>query len=133
MYTGPLIVQSLMLNRRRLEPDTIRKTITHATPTCSTNGTNVNNQSPTADTTSEDPSTDQSRGPIPMIYLCATMWHENKQEMMQLMKSIFRYSMIRILFKVSKLVGELNRFQVTGSSADTTELELKLCMFQNGL
>ena len=27
---------------------------------------------------------------IPMIYACATMWHENKQEMMQIMKSLFR-------------------------------------------
>ena len=27
---------------------------------------------------------------IPMIYACATMWHENKQELMQIMKSLFR-------------------------------------------
>lgn len=27
---------------------------------------------------------------IPTIYACATMWHENKQEMVQLLKSLFR-------------------------------------------
>jgi hypothetical protein len=26
----------------------------------------------------------------PMIYACATMWHETKYEMFQLMKSLFR-------------------------------------------
>ena len=27
----------------------------------------------------------------PLIYACATMWHETRKEMAQLMKSIFRY------------------------------------------
>ena len=27
----------------------------------------------------------------PLVYICATMWHENEQEMIYMLKSIFRY------------------------------------------
>lgn len=26
----------------------------------------------------------------PMVHICATMWHENRNEMLQLLKSLFR-------------------------------------------
>ena len=29
----------------------------------------------------------------PMIYMCATMWHESENEMEQLLKSIYRYNL----------------------------------------
>ena len=46
------------------------------------------------DNNTEDVNDDKFRSPslrtVPMIYACATMWHENKQEMVQIMKSLFR-------------------------------------------
>ena len=40
---------------------------------------------------SEDVSGSGSAESTPLIYACATMWHETWKEMAQLMKSIFRY------------------------------------------
>ncbi len=33
----------------------------------------------------------------PMIYICATMWHESEQEMIYMLKSIFRFVTLRWL------------------------------------
>ena len=34
---------------------------------------------------------DKATNNIPMIYFCATMWHETETEMIQLLQSLFRY------------------------------------------
>lgn len=97
LYTGILSVQSIMLNRRRNDFE-LKK---------SGKGGLVMSDADVNDATSlgavtvsvDEPDTVQARSlkaarnerPIPVIYACATMWHETENEMMQLLKSLFRF------------------------------------------
>ncbi|KAK7493270.1 hypothetical protein BaRGS_00015396, partial [Batillaria attramentaria] len=82
LYCGVLLDQSLMLNRRQDEDDPLEKRLAgrwqHET-----------HQDFSAVTLNEARSclrTDTT----PMIYICATMWHESETEMIMMLKSIFR-------------------------------------------
>ncbi|XP_060081250.1 uncharacterized protein LOC132560604 [Ylistrum balloti] len=54
----------------------------------------------------------------PMVYACATMWHETRQEMVQLLKSLFRMDKDQFLRKKA-----ITTFDVTPADVDYYEYE----------
>ena len=73
MRCGILADQSLMLRRRRNDHDKSSFIIDDAASTV------------------DDLDDHKADDIVPQIYACATMWHETRFEMTQLLKSIFRY------------------------------------------
>ena len=92
LYLGLLIDQSLCMNRRRddegevkaeeLEQDSVGMEDPYYSPQIYETISSKSSQQ----TTAKAKSTDR----ITRIYACATMWHENKNEMMEMVKSLFR-------------------------------------------
>ncbi|XP_048773867.2 chitin synthase chs-1-like isoform X2 [Ostrea edulis] len=83
LYSGAFLDQSLFLNRRRMDKEIKQSKLKE------------NEKVPIPDT-SNDTSQEKDQwstyreNDTPMIYMCATMWHESEKEMVQILKSIFR-------------------------------------------
>ena len=52
---------------------------------------------------------------FPFVYMCATMWHEEEHEMLQLLKSVLRYAIFVVTVNCSHwlskiLLGQINYY-----------------------
>ncbi len=111
LYTGSLAIPSLFLNRRRNDLE-LRRTREGTYIFSSSAGSGASSSSNAFDDVVDDNSQDtqdtnltqdgaggetplgaatpSDEQAVPMIYACATMWHEEEDEMKALFKSIFR-------------------------------------------
>lgn len=90
MYDGVIIDQSMIINRRRDDKELIKSEDIKR----ENDGFMSSDLSQHYETISEHPedkkSTVQSTDYITKILACATMWHETSEEMIQMLKSVFR-------------------------------------------
>ncbi|KAK3589754.1 hypothetical protein CHS0354_021081 [Potamilus streckersoni] len=84
MYCGVLLDQGLLINRRKDEEEVtgVDEKIRDAFFPLPDN---IDQWNP-----KEDEWSPLRQDDTPMIYMCATMWHENENEMTQILKSLFR-------------------------------------------
>ncbi|XP_076458865.1 chitin synthase chs-2-like [Babylonia areolata] len=81
LYCGVFLDQSLMLNRRRDEDDPTELKLA---------GQWIEQVQDVGEMNLEEASSALSKITTPLIYICATMWHESETEMIMMLKSIFR-------------------------------------------
>lgn len=87
MYEGLLIDQSLGLNRRRDDEADVK---TEDLDEIQKEKADEYYETISNHTDGSSPKTIKSSDNITRIYACATMWHENKEEMIEFLKSILR-------------------------------------------
>ncbi|XP_014204049.1 uncharacterized protein LOC106636227 [Copidosoma floridanum] len=89
MYDGLLVDQSMSLNRKRDDQPEVKVEDLAEIEKEKGDGDYETIYEQT-DGTSTPPSAVKSSDHVTRIYACATMWHENKEEMMEFLKSILR-------------------------------------------
>ncbi|XP_044020427.1 chitin synthase chs-2 isoform X2 [Aphidius gifuensis] len=92
MYNSLLIDQSLGLNRKRDDQPEVKVQDLAEIEREKGDGDyeTIYEQTDGSTTTTTPPSTVKSSDHVTRIYACATMWHENKEEMVEFLKSILR-------------------------------------------
>jgi len=87
--------QSLSLNRRRDDEGEVKTEELELDRVGLENDNDISQYYETISIHTESSNTNVAKGKtsdsITRIFACATMWHETKSEMMEMMKSLFRY------------------------------------------
>ena len=106
MYCGILTTENLLLNRRRDK----RKVLMRQHEDYQLNIISTYElQSKEQQVEGHDPEQPMTSD-VPRIYACATMWHENRVEMVQLLKSLHRYVVRWVVGSILRgVVRELSR------------------------
>ncbi len=106
MYNAFLVDQTLALNRRRdedyLERDEDEEEDTGNMIEVDIEGKKYRMQGVS------DPSPIRPEDRVPKLYICATMWHEDKDEMMKILKSIFRMDWDQCTRRIARMHFEYN-------------------------
>ncbi|XP_061190013.1 chitin synthase chs-1-like [Saccostrea echinata] len=115
LYCGVLLEQNLILNRKRSHLQIIKRKKDAGSPEKENNMMENRSQNENIvymlqKQIKED---EDEKFPLqtpPFVYACATMWHENRLEMVQLLKSIFRMDEDQFLEEKEYEISNNNRY-----------------------
>lgn len=113
MYSGLIVDQSMALNRRR-DDDEFKKDQVNR-KTTDPESLNEIDAKAFANNTKEGVT---DRDHIPQIFICATMWHETKEELMEFLKSILRLDEDQCARRMAMKYIQLNKDEIDSEYYD---------------